>query len=206
MCGRYYIPDEDSAAELQEIIEQINRRANAGPVVKTGEIAPSDVAPVLANNRNLAATPFAMRWGYRLGNGKLLFNARSETADAKALFRDGMRQRRCLVPAAHYFEWEKRGKDRIKYAIRPGGASVMYMAGIYRLENDMPVFTILTREPAAAISFILESIHTPAANSIIIKPVSSYTDVRSSIIQPPLMTVTAPASGSIRIPRPQLSI
>ena len=86
MCGRYYVPDEDSAADLREIIEQINRRANAGPVVKTGEIAPSDVAPVLANNRNLAATPFAMRWGYRLGNGKLLFNARSETADAKALF------------------------------------------------------------------------------------------------------------------------
>ena len=65
-----------------------------------------------------------------------------------------MRHRRCLVPAAHYFEWEKRGKDRIKYAIRPGGASVMYMAGIYRLENGAPVFTILTREPAAAISFI----------------------------------------------------
>ena len=117
-------------------------------------LANPDVAPVLANNRNLAATPFAMRWGYRLGNGKLLFNARSETADAKALFRDGMRHRRCLVPAAHYFEWEKRGKDRIKYAIRPGGAAVMYMAGIYRLENGAPVFTILTREPAAAISFI----------------------------------------------------
>ena len=106
MCGRYYVPDEDSAADLREIIEQINRRANAGPVVKTGEIAPSDVAPVLANNRNLAATPFAMRWGYSLGGGKLLFNARSETADAKALFREGLRQRRCLVPAAHYFEWE----------------------------------------------------------------------------------------------------
>ena len=138
MCGRYYVPDDDSAAELHEIIEQINRRVNAGPVVKTGEIAPSDVAPVLANNRNLAATPFARRWGYRLGDGKLLFNARSETADAKALFREGMRQRRCLVPAAHYFEWEKRGKDRIKYAIRPVGASVMYMAGIYRIENGAP--------------------------------------------------------------------
>ena len=48
MCGRYYVSDEDSAADLREIIEQINRRANAGPVVKTGEIAPSDVAPVLA--------------------------------------------------------------------------------------------------------------------------------------------------------------
>ena len=26
MCGRYYIAEEDSAAELQEIIEQLNRR------------------------------------------------------------------------------------------------------------------------------------------------------------------------------------
>ena len=68
MCGRYYVPDEDSAAELREIIEQINRRANAGPVVKTGEIAPSDVAPVLANNRNLAATPFAV--GLQAGQWK----------------------------------------------------------------------------------------------------------------------------------------
>ena len=154
MCGRYYVPDEDSAAELREIIEQINRRSNAGPVVKTGEVAPGDVAPVLANNRNLAIAPFAMRWGYTLGGKKLIFNARSETAGTKSLFQDGMRQRRCLVPAAHYFEWEKRGKDRIKYAIRPVGASVMYMAGIYRIENGAPVFTILTREPAAAISFI----------------------------------------------------
>ena len=34
MCGRYYIAEEDSAAELQEIIEQLNRRDIA---VKTGE-------------------------------------------------------------------------------------------------------------------------------------------------------------------------
>ena len=154
MCGRYYVPDEDSAAELREIIEQINRRSNAGPVVKTGEVAPGDVAPVLANNRNLAIAPFAMRWGYKLDGKKLIFNARSETAGVKTLFQDGMRQHRCLVPAAHYFEWEKRGKDRIKYAIRPVGAPVMYMAGLYRLENGAPVFTILTREPAHAISFI----------------------------------------------------
>ena len=34
MCGRYYIDEEDSAAELQEIIEQLNRR---GAEVKTGD-------------------------------------------------------------------------------------------------------------------------------------------------------------------------
>ena len=154
MCGRYYIPDEDSAAELKEIIDQINRRHNAGPVLKTGEIAPSDTAPVLANNRSLAVTPFAMKWGYTMSNGKLVFNARSETASEKPLFRDGMTQRRCLVPAAHYFEWEKRGREKIKYAIKPADGSVLYMAGIYRIENGIPVFSILTREPASSISFI----------------------------------------------------
>lgn len=154
MCGRYYIPDEDSAAELKEIIDQINRRHNVGPVLKTGEIAPSDTAPVLANNRSLAVTPFAMKWGYTMSNGKLVFNARSETASEKPLFRDGMTQRRCLVPAAHYFEWEKRGREKIKYAIKPADVSVLYMAGIYRIENGIPVFSILTREPASSISFI----------------------------------------------------
>ena len=154
MCGRYYIPDEDSAAELKEIIDQINRRHKARPVLKTGEIAPSDTAPVLANNRSLAVTPFAMKWGYTMSNGKLVFNARSETASEKPLFRDGMTQRRCLVPAAHYFEWEKRGREKIKYAIKSADVSVLYMAGIYRIENGIPVFSILTREPASSISFI----------------------------------------------------
>jgi len=154
MCGRYYIPDEDSAAELQQIIEQINRKHNAGPALKTGEIAPSDTAPVLANNRSLVITPFAMKWGYTMSNGKLVFNARSETAAEKPLFRDGMTQRRCLVPAAHYFEWEKRGREKIKYAIKPSDVSVLYMASIYRIESGVPVFSILTREPATSISFI----------------------------------------------------
>lgn len=154
MCGRYYIPEEDAAAELMEIIDQINRKHNAGPVIKTGEIAPTDTAPVLANNRSLNVTPFAMKWGYTMSNGMLVFNARSEEAAEKPLFRDGMAQRRCLVPAAHYYEWEKIGKQKVKYAIKPTDSETLYMAGIYRIENGTPVFSILTREPANSISFI----------------------------------------------------
>lgn len=105
MCGRYYIAEEDSAAELQEIIEQLNRR---GAEVKTGEIYPTDTVPVLANNKSMVITPFAMKWGYTLPDGKQIINARSETAADKPLFRDGMLQRRCLIPATNYFEWEKR--------------------------------------------------------------------------------------------------
>ena len=50
MCGRYYIPEEDSAAELQQIIDQLDRK---GHRVKTGEIFPSDTVPVIANTKNL---------------------------------------------------------------------------------------------------------------------------------------------------------
>lgn len=68
--------------------------------------------------------------------------------------KDGMLQRRCLIPASNYFEWEKRGRDKIKYAIRPAGSTIFYMAGIYRIEGGKPAFTILTREPAESIAFI----------------------------------------------------
>lgn len=151
MCGRYYIAEEDSAAELQEIIEQLNRR---GAEVKTGEIYPTDTVPVLANNKAMVITPFAMKWGYTLPDGKQIINARSESAADKPLFRDGMLQRRCLIPATNYFEWEKRGRDRIKYAIRECDSPILYMAGVYRIENGKPVFSILTREPAENIAFI----------------------------------------------------
>ena len=155
MCGRYYIEDEDSAEELRQIIEEVQRKsAERVETVRTGEVFPSDLAPVIANNRQLVPTPFAMKWGYSLPDGKLIINARSETAAEKSLFRDGMLNRRCLVPASNYFEWEKRGREKVKYAIRPVGRPILYMAGVYRMEGGRPVFAILTREPAEPIAFI----------------------------------------------------
>lgn len=157
MCGRYYIEDDDTAEELRAIIAEVQRKLdeqNNGAMIKTGEIFPTYVVPVIANNRQLVPTSFAMKWGYSLPDGKLIINARSETAAEKPLFRDGMLNRRCLVPATSYFEWEKRGKEKVKYAIRPSGRSMLYLAGIYRIENGRPVFSILTREPAEQIAFI----------------------------------------------------
>ena len=152
MCGRYYIAEDDAAEELRQIIEAVNRRSTN---VKTGgEIRPSDTVPVLANSPSLQPGAYAMHWGYTLSDGKLLFNARSETAAEKAMFEDGMSQRRCLIPATCYFEWEHRGKDKIKYAIAPEGSRMIYLAGIYRKEGNRAACAILTREPAESIAFI----------------------------------------------------
>lgn len=151
MCGRYYVEENDTEEEMLAILETLNRRSIT---YKTGEIFPTDFAPVVAPNKAQQPTSFAMTWGYTMPDGKRFINARSETAASKPLFRDGMLHRRCLVPANHYFEWERRGKDKTKYAIRPAAKGMMYMAGIYRLESSGASYTILTREPADSIRFI----------------------------------------------------
>lgn len=138
MCGRYYIAEDDAAEELCQIIEAVNRRNL--DVKTSGKIRPGDTVPVLANSPTLQSGAYAMRWGYTLPDGKLLFNARSETAADKALFQDGMAQRRCLIPAICYFEWEHRSQEKIKYAIAP--------------EGSRAACTILTREPTESIAFI----------------------------------------------------
>lgn len=159
MCGRYYIADEDAAEELRQIIDEVNRRYNGGGVKLAGEVFPSDTVPVIANGRNEQPAAFSMVWGHKLDKGPIVFNARSEEAETKPMFADGMKQRRCLVTASYYYEWEHVGREKIKYAIKTQGSDMIYMAGIYR-----PVFAggrfvkhecfILTREPADDIRFI----------------------------------------------------
>ena len=154
MCGRYWIDDGRESIELQGIIEQVNRRVVVEPVKTSGEIFPSDTVPVLATSRNHTPGAFAMQWGYTLPDGRRIINARSETVADKPMFRDGMKQRRCAVPASRYFEWDRRSGDRTRYAIQPVDGQLFYMAGIYRIEDGRPVFSILTRNPADNIAFI----------------------------------------------------
>lgn len=154
MCGRYYISDEDMEEELRLILDILKQRADPETKLETrGEIFPTDVVPVLANNRALAKAPFAMRRGFDM-NGKSVINARSETASEKPMFADGMQQRRCLITASFYFEWEKRDAGKIKYAIKPTKAKVVYMAGIYRIRAGSPVMVILTKDASEDVAFI----------------------------------------------------
>lgn len=75
-------------------------------------------------------TPFSMCWSYLLSNSKRVINTHSETTAGRALFRDGMRQRRCLIPASNYVEWERNDSGKVKYAIRSRQSGLMYMASI----------------------------------------------------------------------------
>ena len=161
MCCRYWA---EESPELREIVEEMNRSPlvkkwqNTTAVKTYGEIRPTDVVPVIAPNRSGDRAVYPMKWGY---SGKtLLMNARTETAAENPTFRDDWARHRCIVPASWYFEWEhltgNDGKKRTgeKYMIQPKDSSMTWLCGLYRIENGMPVFVVLTREPGEEIHFI----------------------------------------------------
>lgn len=156
MCSRYRLMEpEDDDEELEAIIAALSRRPVGAPPVKlSGDICPTDRAAVIASNRALAPGVFAMCWGYAGAGRAPVINARSETAHERPMFEGGMKSRRCLIPASWYYEWERRGRERVRYAIAPKGAGIMYMAGLYRITAEGAQFTVLTREAAADIAFI----------------------------------------------------
>ncbi len=154
MCGRFWIAPEDAPEALTTLIraaEDQARRCRADFSLKRGELYPGDEAAVLALNRRLTPSAFVMRWGFRMDK-RLIFNARSESAMVKPLFRDSFARRRCLVPASAYFEWDHRQERKAKMMFWPEGAKLMYLCGLYRVEEDprFPAFTILTREADGA--------------------------------------------------------
>ena len=151
MCGRYNFSKNSSSPMVQKVLKNLQDRQIE---VKTGEVNPGDVAAVIASNRKLAPQAFGMKWGYKLPDGKLIFNARSETAAQKAMFADGMRQRRCLIPADCYYEWQKTAQGKQKYQLAPSNANGFFLAGIYRIEQGSAVFSVLTKEPVEPIAFI----------------------------------------------------
>ncbi|HZU95491.1 MAG TPA: SOS response-associated peptidase [Planctomycetota bacterium] len=86
------------------------------------------------------------KWGIRPGGRELLINLRSETAPRR--FKKAFLERRCLVPADGFYEWEgpKTARRPIWFHAPSGG--LLLFAGLYELEREgLPTFTVLTTGP-----------------------------------------------------------
>ena len=161
MCCRYWA---DDSPEIREIVEEMNKSPLVDKwhkitgITTYGEIRPTNVVPVIASKRSGEKAVFPMKWGF--SGRTLLMNARTETAPVKATFKDAWFSHRCIVPASWYYEWEhiigNDGKKRTgdKYMIQPKDSVMTWLCGLYRIEDGLPVFVILTREPGEEIRFI----------------------------------------------------
>lgn len=79
--------------------------------------------------------------GESIRPGSPVFNARSETAAEKPMFRDSLSRRRCVIPAKGFYEWNKAG-EKAEFEAMTG--ELLYFAGCYRFENGIPHFVIFT--------------------------------------------------------------
>ena len=158
MCCRYRI---EKTPKMMEIMEELNRSPLVSrwdePVVGYGEIGPGNVAPVVASNRLGKRAVFPMKWGFK--GRTLLVNARTETASQKPTFAESWAARRCVIPASCYYEWEHPSGENsrghgVKYRIAPRAGGLTWLCGLYRIEEGLPVFVVLTREPWEHIRFI----------------------------------------------------
>ena len=129
-------------------------------MVTSGEVKPADIVPVIASSKKGNKTYYPMQWGFHSENRPLLVNARTETAADKPLFQNAWRAHRCVIPASWYYEWEHflrpNGKRETgeKYLIQPKHSQITWLCGLYRMENGLPHFVVLTRTPSEDIGFI----------------------------------------------------
>jgi len=151
MCGRFYVPEKEMD-EFAKLVSEVEQHL----LKKYGDIYPGDKVPIITNAKEKREV-HAVKWGFPSWQGKgLIINARSETAPIKPMFKAPFQKRRCLVPAAGFYEWKREEQGdkikKIKHFITFGN-KLFYIAGLYwffkEKENGdivYPAFTILTTD------------------------------------------------------------
>ncbi|MCR4586411.1 MAG: SOS response-associated peptidase [Lachnospiraceae bacterium] len=142
MCSRYYIK-HGMYDHLPAFLIAADSRRYAG------DIRPSEKAMIIRrSSKGMETGDFY--WGYpSKNNSGLVINARAESLHEKPMFCEDAMNRRCVVPASGFYEWDK---EKQKAVISAAAEEVMYFAGIYSIRSGMERFVIITREASKEMS------------------------------------------------------
>lgn len=147
MCGRYVL--KASTLELSrefhlDEVPQWSARYN---------IAPMQAAPIIQSSapRRLLIAQWGLlpHWTKDVKIAHQLINARSETIEKKAVFRELISTHRCIVPADGFYEWHREGKQRLPHFIHLPDSKLLSLAGLWSRWRspdglDVDTFTIIT--------------------------------------------------------------
>jgi putative SOS response-associated peptidase YedK len=124
MCGRFTL--KTPAADLAEVFD-----VPEPPTLPFRyNVAPTQSVPVVrtvpgGQGRELVSLRWGLipSWAQDPSIGNRLINARADTASIKPSFRSAFKQRRCLVLADGFYEWQKQGSKKQPYyfQLRTGG-------------------------------------------------------------------------------------
>ena len=151
MCSRYYL-DENFYAELETLLMTLGARQLQPLSIHPMDIRPSMPAPVIYEEAGDPVFAF-LKWGFqnRRDSG-LVINARVETVTEKAMFREAVTMRRCLIPASGFYEWDA-GKNKFRFTNQNG--ELVCFAGIFTIQENEGRFVILT----TAANTTMEGVH-----------------------------------------------
>lgn len=137
MCGRYLFKLHEDA-ELDLWRDQLG---SAGSAVAWHDVRPAQQSLVFDGEDR----PHIMRWGLPKWDQKgLIINARSESVAQSPFFKAHLTQRRVVVRADGFFEWDG---DQQKYLVTLPDAEPLYLAALY---DEAHHFAILTTQAQGA--------------------------------------------------------
>ena len=142
MCSRYaFIPEPAAWADFRAVLAEVADELLALPAMP--KLAPTDRVPIVVQQPGTPPQVIHARWGFiphwwsKPELPRLSFNARSEEAAGKPMWRDALRATRCLIPATTWFEWQHLHGAKIPHGLQPipgaGGARGFMFAGLWSL-------------------------------------------------------------------------
>lgn len=155
MCGRFA-----QFSTLERLRETFSIDTVECELTANYNVAPTqEVSAVLRRKGNRLVrlhwglVPF---WAKDRSGASRLINARSESVKEKPSFRNAFRERRCLIVADGFYEWEKTPRGKQPWFLTlPGGGSFAF-AGLWEIWNSPD------REPHASCTILT----APAGESI----------------------------------------
>ena len=159
MCGRYSL-----TADLGELALRFEFDGDRLAFEPVYNVAPTpEVLTVVGRETRRGGF---MRWGLipywakSASTGSRTINARAETVGEKPAFRDALRQRRCLVLADGFYEWQRVGRAQRPMRVVLRSGEPFAFAGLWSAWRDpdghaVPSCTIIT----TAANDLLRPIH-----------------------------------------------
>jgi putative SOS response-associated peptidase YedK len=130
MCGRYTLKTPvEKLARFFGLPEDPDLR----PRYNIAPTQPVATVVVLTGERRLRLMRWGLvpHWAKDLSIGSRMINARAETITEKPAFRPAFRDRRCLIMADGFYEWQHKGHAKQPYYIIRKDRSPFAFAGLW---------------------------------------------------------------------------
>jgi putative SOS response-associated peptidase YedK len=172
MCGRFIFTDPSKIKGLMPDADIDQLKIEFAP---SYNIAPSQDIPAILNDGSnmvrLIRWGLVPSWAKDISIGYRMINARAETLTEKPAFKRLIKDRRCLIFAEGFYEWEKLGKAKRPYFIHMKDSRAFAFAGLWDIwekgGNALVSGTIITTDANTLISGIHDRMP-------VILPVDSY--------------------------------